>query len=188
VEQSILAKIGAGIAIASNRSGAVTANAIVTVNALAPGRVILGYGSGSFTRAGQGLPALKVAEVRKHLVVVRNLLARGAAIDESEGITRKIRFFNRDHELTALTPRVPIYVAASAPRMAALAGEFGDGLFSGAHTAEAANQLLGHVRTGAAKVSRQIIKSFPVVPTEGTSLERTILPDEHALEALAPSR
>jgi alkanesulfonate monooxygenase SsuD/methylene tetrahydromethanopterin reductase-like flavin-dependent oxidoreductase (luciferase family) len=156
-------KIGAGIAVTSNRSAAVTANAIATVNALAPGRVILGYGSGSFTRASQGLPALKVAEVRKHLTVVRDLLAEGAAIDESEGTGRKIRFFNRGHELTALTPRVPIYVAASAPRMGSLAGELGDGLFSGTHTAEVANQLLGHVRKGAAKANREISKSFPFV-------------------------
>ena len=156
-------KIGAGIAIASNRSAAVTANAIATVNALAPGRVILGYGSGSFTRASQGLPALKIAEVRKHLTVVRDLLAEGTAIDASEGITRKIRFFNRGHELTALTPRVPIYVAASAPRMATLAGELGDGLFGGTIASEVAKELLGHVRTGAAKAARKIDKSFPFV-------------------------
>jgi alkanesulfonate monooxygenase SsuD/methylene tetrahydromethanopterin reductase-like flavin-dependent oxidoreductase (luciferase family) len=38
--------LGSGIAAAPNRSAPVTANAIATINALAPGRVVLGFGSG----------------------------------------------------------------------------------------------------------------------------------------------
>ena len=43
-----------------------------------------------------------------------------------------------------------------------------------------ASEWQAHYKAGATHVS------LTVVPAEGTSLERTILPDEHALEALAP--
>jgi alkanesulfonate monooxygenase SsuD/methylene tetrahydromethanopterin reductase-like flavin-dependent oxidoreductase (luciferase family) len=156
--------ICAGVAITSNRSAAVTANAIATVNALAPGRVILGYGSGSFTRDAQGLRPLRVADVRKHLDVIRALLRDGAAVDESEGSGRKIRFFNRGEEMTALTPGVPVYIAASAPRMAMIAAEVGDGLINaGLATPEAVTELLNRVRGAGARAGHRIGNGWPVI-------------------------
>jgi 5,10-methylenetetrahydromethanopterin reductase len=111
-------RICAGVAIPSNRSAAVTANAVATINALAPGRVILGYGSSSFTRDAQGLRPLRIAEVQRHLGVVRGLLEEGEAVEETEGSRRRIRFFNRSERDDGAEAGVPVYIAASAPRMA----------------------------------------------------------------------
>ena len=49
-------KLGTLVSIPSNRLSAVTASAIATINYLAPGRVILGLGTGYTGRNTMGLP------------------------------------------------------------------------------------------------------------------------------------
>jgi alkanesulfonate monooxygenase SsuD/methylene tetrahydromethanopterin reductase-like flavin-dependent oxidoreductase (luciferase family) len=122
--------LGSGIAAAPNRSAPVTANAIATINALAPGRVVLGFGSGSATLATLGLPPLTVRTVRQQLTTIQGLLRDGEGAYETGDLQTAVRFFNRDLEFTKLTPRVPTYLAAAAPKMAALAGELTDGLIN----------------------------------------------------------
>jgi alkanesulfonate monooxygenase SsuD/methylene tetrahydromethanopterin reductase-like flavin-dependent oxidoreductase (luciferase family) len=148
-------KLCAGIAAAPNRSAPVTANAIATINALAPGRVVLGYGSGSATRATLGLPPLTVGAVRRQLTTLQGLLRDGEGAYESGGCRTTVRFFNRGLEFTKLAPRIPTLVAAAAPKMAALAGELADGLiYFGPAVPELAAQLLGHIRAGARRAGR----------------------------------
>ena len=118
------------IATAPMRPAPVTVQAIATVNALAPGRVILGFGTGSFTRSLMGLPPMKIRDFRTQLVGMRALLNGSEALYETEGLQRKIRFYNRDRGFIRLEPRIPLYIAASAPKVAMLAGEFGDGLMT----------------------------------------------------------
>jgi alkanesulfonate monooxygenase SsuD/methylene tetrahydromethanopterin reductase-like flavin-dependent oxidoreductase (luciferase family) len=148
-------KLCAGIAAAPNRIAPVTANAIATINALAPGRVILGFGSGSATLATLGLPPLTVRAVRAQLTALQGLLRDGEGSFESGDLLTTARLFNRDLEFLGLAPRIPIYVAASAPKIGALAGELGDGVisFGPVHPPLVAD-FLGHVRAGAERVGR----------------------------------
>jgi len=150
-------KLCAGIAAASNRIAPVIANSIATINALAPGRVILGFGSGAGTLASLGLPALRVNEVRKRLEVTRGLLRNGESIYEANGLQRRIRFFNQGLEFTRLRPEIPIYVAAAAPKMAALAGELADGLINfGPAVPELVTGLLKNAAEGARRAARNL--------------------------------
>ena len=57
-----------------------------------------------------------------------------------------------------------------------------DGLIAWGDEQAIRQRVAAHYKAGATHVS------LTVVPAEGSSLERTILPDEHALEALAPGR
>jgi alkanesulfonate monooxygenase SsuD/methylene tetrahydromethanopterin reductase-like flavin-dependent oxidoreductase (luciferase family) len=150
-------KLGAGIAAAPNRSAPVTANAIATINALAPGRVALGFGSGSATRATLRLPPLTVRAVRQQLTAIQGLLCKGESTYESGDHRIAVRFFNRDLEFTKLTPRVPTYLAAAAPKMAALAGELTDGVINfGPAVPELVTELLAHVTAGAERAGRDV--------------------------------
>ncbi len=120
-------KLGTGVAIATNRIPPVTVHSIATINQLAPGRVILGFGTGHTGRRVMGLPPVKHAEFREQVRVIRDLLQDGEAIYNTEGLSRKIRYLHRDRRFINLDDRIPLYVAANGPKTLALAGEFGDG-------------------------------------------------------------
>jgi 5,10-methylenetetrahydromethanopterin reductase len=149
--------LGTYIAIAPMRAAPVTVQSIATVNALAPGRVILGFGSGSFTRGLMGLPPMRFREFREQVRVIRGLLDHGEALAESEGMRRKIRFYGREFGCINLDARIPLYVAASAPKAAALAGELGDGVITtGLPNPEPITLLLQHVAAAARNAGREV--------------------------------
>jgi 5,10-methylenetetrahydromethanopterin reductase len=78
-----------GVAIPSTHL-APMADGLATLNQLAPGRIDLGVGTGYTARLLLGVPALKLAEIREYLRIVRALLA-GEIVDyEFEGAPRKI--------------------------------------------------------------------------------------------------
>jgi alkanesulfonate monooxygenase SsuD/methylene tetrahydromethanopterin reductase-like flavin-dependent oxidoreductase (luciferase family) len=70
----------------------VTACNFATLNALAPGRVIMGIGTGNTSRRTLGMPAAKLSELRDHVRVCRGLL-NGETVPYQEGTRRRdIRF------------------------------------------------------------------------------------------------
>src|SRR3984957_6167939 len=78
-------RLGTGVLVPSNRLAAVTANALATLNGLAPGRIDFGIGTGFSARRAMGLGAMKLAEMEEYIRVVYALL-RGEIVDtELEG-------------------------------------------------------------------------------------------------------
>src|SRR5215475_4442946 len=69
-------RLGTGVIIPSNRIAPVTANALASLNALAPGRIDFGISTGYTARRAMGLGALKLADVKEYIRVVRGLLAK----------------------------------------------------------------------------------------------------------------
>src|SRR5581483_779091 len=117
--------LGTGVAVAGTRIAPVTACAVASVNSLAPGRVVLGVGTGNSARRAMGLAPYRVSELREHVRVVRGLLG-GGAVEYHEGAERRmIRLFHQDLQLVNSRDRVPIYIAGNAPRATELAGEAG---------------------------------------------------------------
>jgi len=154
-------KLGTSVAVAPMRAAPVTVNSIATINALAPGRVVLGFASGSFTRGQLGLPPIRFREFREHVRTIRSLLDRGEALYEADGKPTKIRYFNRDWGSIALSPPIPLYLGAAGPKAAALAGEFGEGLLAGATPiVEILGPLIAAVRDGARRVGRSMDDFF----------------------------
>jgi alkanesulfonate monooxygenase SsuD/methylene tetrahydromethanopterin reductase-like flavin-dependent oxidoreductase (luciferase family) len=76
--------LGTGVAIAGTRIAPVTACAIASVGALAPGRVVLGLGTGNSARRAMGMPPYRVSQLREHVRVVRGLFS-GGDVDYREG-------------------------------------------------------------------------------------------------------
>src|SRR5262249_23393924 len=67
-------RLGTGGLVPSNRIAAVTANAFATLNAMAPGRIDFGVGTGFSARRAMGLGAMKLADMEEYIRVVYGLL------------------------------------------------------------------------------------------------------------------
>jgi alkanesulfonate monooxygenase SsuD/methylene tetrahydromethanopterin reductase-like flavin-dependent oxidoreductase (luciferase family) len=123
-------RLGTGVAIATNRIPPVTVHSIATINQLAPGRVVLGFGTGHTGRRVMGLPPVRNAEFREQVRVIHELLRTGEATYMTEGVSHKIRYLHRADRFINLDDRIPLYVAANGPKTLAIAGEFGDGIIT----------------------------------------------------------
>jgi 5,10-methylenetetrahydromethanopterin reductase len=118
--------LGPGVIVPSLRHPMVTAAALATLEALAPGRVVAAVGSGFTGRVSLGERPLRWNHVEAYLLAVRGLL-RGDVVSW-EG-----------HPLQMLHPggcgasrpiEVPILVGADGPKGQGVAARFGDGVFS----------------------------------------------------------
>jgi 5,10-methylenetetrahydromethanopterin reductase len=146
-------KLGTLVAIPSNRIAPVTASAVATINAIAPGRVILGLGTGFTGRNTMGLPALPVATLSEYARQVRALLAGEDVLYREGKRERWIRLLHPDRSrgFLNLEDPIPIHIAANGPKALAAVGEVGDGWISAGQLAETVP--LGLATIGAAAES-----------------------------------
>jgi alkanesulfonate monooxygenase SsuD/methylene tetrahydromethanopterin reductase-like flavin-dependent oxidoreductase (luciferase family) len=123
-------RLGTAVTIAGTRIAPVIAHSIATINALAPGRVILGIGTGHTAWRAMGLPPSNLATFRHTIEVCRGLL-QGKEVDYHErGRDTHIRFFDLEHGYINVRDPIPIYVAASHAKAMEVAGSLGDGLIT----------------------------------------------------------
>ncbi|MBP8973398.1 MAG: LLM class flavin-dependent oxidoreductase [Anaerolineae bacterium] len=140
-------KVGSGVINNWTRNVALTAATFLTLDDLAPNRILLGIGAWWDPLAKNvGIERTKpLLAMREHVTVVRDLLAMKNVTFHGEfvhvtGIELDIVHGRRE-------PRnVPIYIGATGPKMLALAGEIGDGvllnyLVSPAYNVAALEQL-----------------------------------------------
>lgn len=134
--------LGTAVVVPTNRIAPVTANAIASLNAVAPGRIILGVGTGFSGRNTMGKRPVRVADMINDVNVVRSLLdGRDVVWTDPDGAAR-IQFLHDGPRFAALTPRVPIWISGMGPRTTAVAAELGDGWLAFAPGAEHAVQYL----------------------------------------------
>ena len=99
-------RLGTGVLVPSNRIAPVAANALATLNQLAPGRIDFGVGTGFTARRAMGFGAIKVKDMETYIHQVYGLLRRETVEFEMEGQKKKIRFLNP--ELPLFNTRDPI--------------------------------------------------------------------------------
>lgn len=126
------------------RHPAVMASSIATVEALAPGRTLLGYGVGDTAVRLLGKRSATVAELEAATVLTRRLLA-GEEVEVRAARPARLR-----HALP-----VPVWIAAGGPRTLRMAGRVADGVFIrvGKHAANLRTAVEA-VRAGAAEAGR----------------------------------
>jgi 5,10-methylenetetrahydromethanopterin reductase len=112
-------RLGTCVTNLETRHPSVTAAAAATLDELAPGRVILGIGTGDSAVKTLGLAPTRLAVMREQIEVIRTLL-RGEAAD----------FDGRAMSLETTPAEIPVYMAANAPKALALAGELCDGVIT----------------------------------------------------------
>jgi 5,10-methylenetetrahydromethanopterin reductase len=109
-------RLGTGVVVPSNRIAPVTANALASLNRIAPGRIVFGIGTGFTARNTMGLPPYPLSAMKDYIRVVRALLA-GEMVEASfDGVRRKIRFLNPEIGLINIDDPIPIHVSAFAPK------------------------------------------------------------------------
>lgn len=148
-------KLGPGVTNPASRIAPLTACSIASINAIAPGRVILGIGTGNTARRTLGMPAARVAQMREHVEVCQGLLA-GKTVPYQEGDRKRmIKFLNPKTGAINIQKKVPIYVAGSGPKSLEMAGEIADGvILFGAVSPSLIQFVLQHVHAGAKRVGR----------------------------------
>ncbi|MCS6924879.1 MAG: LLM class flavin-dependent oxidoreductase [Candidatus Binatia bacterium] len=158
--------LGPGVTNPSSRIAPMTACAIASINALAPGRVILGIGTGNTARRTLGMPAARLSQLREHIEVCRGLLS-GKTVPYQEGERRRmIRFLNPKSGAINIKDKIPIYVAASGPKSLELAGEIADGvILFGAVSPSLIDFCMNHVRAGAERAGRNPKKIYTLCMT-----------------------
>jgi coenzyme F420-dependent glucose-6-phosphate dehydrogenase len=137
---------------------AIVAQAFATLGCLAPGRVILGVGTGeSMNEVPVGVDwpeqSERFARLKEAVTLIQALTAPGAEIVDFDGT------YYRTHEATVYdkpVQPVPIYIAASGPAAARLAGRIGDGFIctSGKGAELYTETLLPALAEGAEKAGR----------------------------------
>ncbi|MFQ3566535.1 MAG: LLM class flavin-dependent oxidoreductase [Aggregatilineales bacterium] len=151
-------KVGSGVINNWTRNAAVIAATFLTLDDLAPDRIICGIGAwwdplASKVGINRSKPLLAMREV---VTVVRDLLAR-----------RRVTFHGEFVHLTDVEldvvhgrkePRnVPIYIGATGPQMMALTGEIADGVVLNYLVSPRYNESALHqLETGARKAGRRL--------------------------------
>src|SRR5579871_4207685 len=113
-------RLGTGVLVPSNRIAPVAANALATLNQLAPGRIDLGVGTGFTARRAMGFGAIKVKDMETYVDQVYGLLRRETVDFEMEGQTKKIRFLNPELPLFNTKDPIKLHFSAFGPRTRAL--------------------------------------------------------------------
>src|SRR5262245_24988131 len=113
-------RLGTGVLVPSNRIAPVAANALATLNKLAPGRIDFGVGTGFTARRAMGFGAIKLKDMEIYIHQVYGLL-RGDTVDfEMEGERRKIRLLNPELGLINTRDPIALHLSAYGPRTRAL--------------------------------------------------------------------
>jgi 5,10-methylenetetrahydromethanopterin reductase len=110
-------RLGPRVIAPPTRHPAVAASAAATLEELAPGRTLVGIGSGDSAVHNVGLRPVPLAELEAYALAIRGLLATGGAA-----------YHGRTALLAWARARVPIFLAASGPRTLRLAGRIADGV------------------------------------------------------------
>jgi 5,10-methylenetetrahydromethanopterin reductase len=160
-------KLGPGVTVPHSRHASVTASAILSLDELAPGRIVLGMGTGGSSAQTMGLALEQVGRagaLEKMATDVRRLLRHESVRFES-GTEGKVAWLEAPRD-------IPLYLAGSGPRMLATAGRLGDGVMMYVGTAPGILRAgLDCVARGAAEGGRRLA-DLDVVSWTPTSVSR----------------
>jgi len=159
-------KLGTNVTNPSSRIAPVTACSFATLNALAPGRIIMGIGTGNTSRRTLGMPAARLTDLRAHVELCRGLW-RGDTVPYQEGDRRRqIRFLPSEIEFVNIRDQIPVYIAGSGPKTLELAGEVGDGvILFGVVGDSLLEYTLNHIRRGAQRAGKRLEDIYLLVAT-----------------------
>jgi 5,10-methylenetetrahydromethanopterin reductase len=137
-------RLGSRVITPLTRHPAVAASAAATLEELAPGRTLIGIGSGDSAAYNLGLRPASLAELRAYALTIRELLTTGVA-----------SYHDTPARLTWTRAKIPVYLAASGPKTLRLAGEIADGVvIRTGILPEIVRESIAQVRAGARAAGR----------------------------------
>ena len=151
-ETTARARLGVAVTNPVTRHPLVTACSILSLDDVSGGRAVLGIGSGDSAMRTLGLDA---ADAHGTHGTRRDRLRETVELVRAIGAGEAVRLGPTTFQLARPGRRIPIYIAATGPRMLELAGQIADGVIIqvGLHPA-CIEQALAHIRKGAARAGR----------------------------------
>ncbi|MEU9879076.1 LLM class flavin-dependent oxidoreductase [Streptomyces phaeochromogenes] len=123
-------RLGIGVTSPALRSAPAAASGLASLNALAPGRIICGVGTGNTARRTLGMRPTTAARLENFTVALQDLCA-GRPTEYREGDqVRDIRFLHAGAHVNTADPIEFVVAALLGPKAAAVAGRRGTGLIS----------------------------------------------------------
>ena len=120
-------RLGIGVLVPSNRIAPVAANALASLNKLAPGRLDFGFGTGFTARLTMGQGAIPLEQTRPYIETVQAMLM-GDLVDWSDrGETHKVKFLDPDLGLINIKDDVPLWFSAFGPKSQELTAQLSAG-------------------------------------------------------------
>lgn len=179
-------RLGTGVFVPSSRPAPTTAAALATLNAIAPGRLDIGVGTGNTARDCQGLRPMRVDSVERYLNEVRGLLSGEVVEVEVEGALRKMAqidgpaggFTNNRDEIRFL-------VSALGPKTRRLTAEMADGWLTVASTWPKPLEEMKRFRDDCAEAGRDFDTIERVILANGCVLREGERADSDRAIALA---
>ena len=130
------------------RHPSVTACAMATLSAIAPGRIALGIATGDSSIWGVGLKPAGVERLRHYILAVKGLLA-------GEEVSWDGKSFRQQWDAWAPKDHVPVYVACSGPKVLKMAAQTADGvILTMGFSDEDVRYVRGIIAEGCAEVGR----------------------------------
>ena len=130
--------LGPGVLVPTLRHPMVNASAAAALERLAPGRVVVGFGTGYTGRLAMGKPtAISWAYMSRYITTFRALL-RGEAV-EWEGSW--LQMLHPADSLPPASDSIPVYVSALGPKGIEVAHQLADGLLTVGGVPEGASQF-----------------------------------------------
>ncbi|MGK5732447.1 LLM class flavin-dependent oxidoreductase [Streptomyces sp. URMC 124] len=122
-------RLGIGVTSPALRSAPAAASALASLNALAPGRIICGVGTGNTARRTLGMQPATTTELENFTAALQDLCAGRSTCYREGDRVRDIRFLHTGAHVNTTDP-IEFVVAALGPKAAAVAGRRGAGLIS----------------------------------------------------------
>lgn len=145
-------RLSTGVIIPSNRIAPVTANALASLNQLAPGRIDFGVGTGYTGRRTMGLPAMRLADMATYIRQVYGLLAEETVTCTFEDHERKVRFLQPERGLINTRDPIPLFISAFGPRSRRLTARLHGGWINFFRTDEQVRADMADWRAACAEV------------------------------------
>lgn len=127
-------KLGTGVTNPLTRHSSVVGSAYATLEEYAPERMIVGIGLGDSSVETMGMKPAKLAYFEKTMQQLRDLIA-GKEVQVDTG---------KIHVLHPSKRKIPIYIAASGPKMLELSGRIADGVIV---LVGVADEYIAHAKT-----------------------------------------
>lgn len=123
-------RLGIGVTSPALRSAPAAASGLASLNALAPGRIICGVGTGNTARRTLGMRPTTAARLESFTAALQDLCA-GRPTEYREGDrVRDIRFLHAGAHVNTADPIEFVVAALLGPKAAAVAGRRGTGIIS----------------------------------------------------------
>jgi len=123
-------RLGIGVTSPALRSAPAAASGVASLNALAPGRIVCGVGTGNTARRTLGMRPTTAAELEAFTAALQDLCAgRATAYREGDRV-RDVRFLHSGAHVNTADPIEFVVAALLGPKAAAVAGRRAAGLIS----------------------------------------------------------